>query len=71
MTTKKRPASVKKSVAPKKAKTVNEPAGERRTSRRQRMSVKYVETGDSTDDERMDIEDHVSDSEMVEEIVVA
>jgi hypothetical protein len=42
-------------------------SGERRTSGRQKTAVRYVETGDSTDDERMDVEDHTSGAEPIEE----
>jgi len=39
-------------------------SGERRTSGRVKTVAKYVETGDSTDDEKMDVEDQVSDPEL-------
>ena len=36
---------------------------ERRTSGRARAMAKYTETGDSTDDEQMDLEDKTSETE--------
>jgi len=45
-------------------------AGERRTSGRQKSSVKYVETGDSTDDEKIDVENVTSEEEPMGEIRV-
>lgn len=57
--------ATKKPAAPaKKAKvstTERVTSGERRTSGRQKSAVKYVETGDSTDDEKMDVEDLTSE----------
>ena len=41
---------------------------ERRTSGRQKHTPRYVETGDSTDDEKMDLEDKESDAEPMGEI---
>ena len=61
---KKRTAPVKKHIASKKTKTERVDSSERRTSSRQRSEVKYVETGDSTDDEKMDVEDVTSDVEV-------
>jgi len=71
-TTKKRPATVKKPAVVKKAKVSGErvTSGERRTSGRQKSAVKYVETGDSTDDEKMDVEDVTSEAEPMDEIHV-
>lgn len=45
-------------------------SGKRRTSGRQKSAVKYVETGDSTDDEKMDVEDSTSEAESMDEIEV-
>jgi len=57
----KRPAPpVKKPVATKKAKVEPVVSGERRVSTRRRSEVKYAEAGDSTDDEKMDIEDEAA-----------
>ena len=64
---------MKKAAAPaKKVKASSERvgSGERRTSGRQKSSVKYVETGDSTDDEKMDVEDLTSEAEAMEAIEV-
>jgi hypothetical protein len=55
----------KKAATAKKVKAKGQAIGDRRTSGRQRTAVKYVEAGDSTDDDKMDIEDHTSDVEMV------
>jgi hypothetical protein len=69
-TGKKRVLPTKKAVQVKKAKVATErvTSGERRTSGRRKSAVKYVETGDSTDDEKMDIEDLTSEVEpMVED----
>jgi hypothetical protein len=41
---------------------------ERRTSGRHKPAPKYVETGDSTDDEKMDVEDQGSETERMDEI---
>jgi hypothetical protein len=70
-TTKKRPAAVKKPAVAKKAKASGErvTSGERRTSGRRKSAVKYVETGDSTDDDKM-AEDLTSEAEPMEEIQV-
>jgi hypothetical protein len=70
-TTKKRPATVKKPAVVKKAKVSGErvTSGERRTSGRQKSAVKYVETGDSTDDDKMD-EDVTLEAEPMDEIQV-
>ena len=46
------------------------PSGERRTSGRQKSVVKYVETGDSTDDEKMDVDDLTSKVDLMDEIHV-
>jgi len=46
-------------------------SGERRTSGRQRGEVKYVETGDSTDDEKMDVEDVTVEADVMEDVQVA
>lgn len=54
---------VKKPAATKKAKVERVVSGERRTSGRRRSEVKYKEAGDSTDDEKMDIEDEKVDIE--------
>ncbi len=61
---------VKKPVAVKKTKVSTErvTSGERRTSGRPKSAVKYVETGDSTDDEKMDVEDFTSEGERMGEI---
>ena len=45
-------------------------SGERRTSGRHKSAVKYLETGDSTDDEKMDVEDVTSEAEPMDEIEV-
>ena len=66
----KRPATVKKPVVAKKAKVERVTSGERRTSGRQKSEVKYVETGDSTDDDKMDVEDVTSEAESMDEIEV-
>lgn len=56
-------------MATKKQKISTErvTSGERRTSGRQKTTVKYVETGESTDDERMDAEDLTSSEVPLEE----
>ena len=73
-TSKKRPATVKKPAVVKKAKASGErvTSGERRTSGRRKSAVKYVETGDSTDDDKMDVEneDLTSEAESMDEIQV-
>ena len=61
-------APAKKLATTKKGKAEPVRSSERRTSGRQRTEVKYVETGDSTDDEKMDIEDHVSDAEEMADV---
>lgn len=45
-------------------------SGKRRISGRQKSTVKYEETGDSTDDEKMDVEDVTSEAERMDEIEV-
>jgi hypothetical protein len=69
-TSKKRAAPVKKPLPAKKARAERVTSGERRTSGRQKSAAKYIETGDSTDDERMDHEDLSTEAEM-QEIVVS
>jgi hypothetical protein len=67
-TTKKRTAvKGKKPSTTKKARVSAEGTGERRTSGRQRGNAKYAETGDSTDDEEMLVE-NMSDGEEMEEV---
>lgn len=51
-----------------KVSTERVTSGERRTSGRHKSAVKYVETGDSTDDEKMDVEDFTSEAERMDEI---
>jgi hypothetical protein len=69
-TGKKRAATAKKSVSAKKAKVEAVTSGKRRTSGRQKSAVKYVETGDSTDDEKMNVEESTSEAESMDEIEV-
>jgi hypothetical protein len=63
---------VKKPAPTKKPRVSNDrvSSGERRTSGRRKSEVKYVETGDSTDDDRMDVEDVTSDAEPMEDVEV-
>ena len=61
---------MKKPVAAKKAKVERVTSSERRISGRQKSAVKYVETGDSTDDEKMVVEDVTSEAESMDEIEV-
>jgi len=51
---------VKKPVPTKKAKVERVVSGERRISTRRKSEVKYAEAGDSTDDEKMDVEDEAA-----------
>jgi hypothetical protein len=67
-TSKKRAAAkVKKPTTTKKPKVSAENLRDRRTSGRQRGNAKYAETGDSTDDEEMLVE-NVSGGEDMEEV---
>jgi hypothetical protein len=68
-TAKKRAAAgtkVKKPSTIKKPRVSAENAGERRTSGRQRGTAKYAETGDSTDDEEMLVENMEIEGEEME-----
>jgi hypothetical protein len=68
-TGKKRIAAAKKPATTKKPR-VSTDSTERRTSGRQKPAPKYVETGDSTDDEKMDVEDQGSETEPMNDIEV-
>jgi hypothetical protein len=68
-TAKKRTAPAKKAATTKKPR-VSTDSTERRTSGRHKPAPKYIETGDSTDDEKMDVEDQGSDTEPMDEIEV-
>jgi hypothetical protein len=70
---KKRPAPIKKEkpLHIKKIKKERVTAAERRTSGRQKSAAKYIETGDSTDDDAMDVDDKSTEAEVEEEDEVA
>jgi hypothetical protein len=65
-TSKKRAATAKKPTTTKKPRISAENVGERRTSGRQRGNAKYAETGDSTDDEEMLVENMGGGDDMEE-----
>jgi hypothetical protein len=65
---KKRAAPVKKEKisSAKKVRTERVTSAERRTSGRQKSAAKYIETGDSTDDEEMGEDDGSTEAEEIE-----